>query len=248
MYLNSKSYEIKYRKYKNKYKKLKSQLGGECTSLPNPEEEDIITKQNLLDLCPEERITMQNKCYEVNSLYKWIINEKKPFLPTTMTIISHDEKQELIEAYEKFTQNILTRDILIQIYPNLQNEKILNLYNKNYTGISLDTFATKGGDNLQELKKIYLMHNKIKKIQPGIFYNNLQALKYLNLENNQIKKLQSDTFYNLPSLRELILTYNQIEVLEPDIFNNVPKLQYLKLSNNNISNLQLCVFNNLPKL
>ena len=79
MYLNSKSYEQKYKKYKSRYKVLKKQLsnvkgilsGGECLSLPNPEEEeDLLTIQNLLDLCPGERITIQNKCYEVKGLHK----------------------------------------------------------------------------------------------------------------------------------------------------------------------------------
>ena len=85
MYLNSKSYEKKYKKYKNKYQILKSQLGGakgtlyggDCDPLPNPEEEDFVSKENLLDLCPEERITIQNKCYEVRSLYRWIITKFK---------------------------------------------------------------------------------------------------------------------------------------------------------------------------
>ena len=83
MYLSSssKSYEEKYKKYKNKYKALKSYIGGDCDPLPNPEEEDLLTTQNLLDLCPEERITIQNKCYEVRSLYKWIIEQNKSVLP-----------------------------------------------------------------------------------------------------------------------------------------------------------------------
>jgi hypothetical protein len=37
-------------------------------SLPNPEEDDIISGNNLLDLCPEERITIKNKYYEIKSL------------------------------------------------------------------------------------------------------------------------------------------------------------------------------------
>ena len=96
-------YLKKYKKYKNKYQLLKKQLisakdtllnggaqgtllnggtqytllnGGECASLPTPEEEDF-TSQNLLDLCPEERITIQNKCYDVRGLYEWIITKKK---------------------------------------------------------------------------------------------------------------------------------------------------------------------------
>ena len=82
MYLNSKKYEKKYKKYKNKYQILKSNIsgvllpkvpsvnGGACDPLPNPDEEDLFTRQNLLDLCPEERITIQNKCYKVSGLYR----------------------------------------------------------------------------------------------------------------------------------------------------------------------------------
>jgi hypothetical protein len=81
MYLNSKSYEKKYKKYKNKYKILKSYIGGallnsgakgtllnggtqgtllnggDCDPLPNPEEEELFTTQNLLDLCPDAKGT-----------------------------------------------------------------------------------------------------------------------------------------------------------------------------------------------
>ena len=57
MYLNSQSYEKKYKKYKNKYQILKSQFGGECILLPNSEEEDFITT-NLLDLCPDAKGTL----------------------------------------------------------------------------------------------------------------------------------------------------------------------------------------------
>ena len=73
MYSNSKSYEKKYREYKNKYQILKSHIGGakgtlhggakgtlhggDCDPLPNPEEEDLATTQNLLDLCPDAKGT-----------------------------------------------------------------------------------------------------------------------------------------------------------------------------------------------
>jgi hypothetical protein len=59
--------------------------GGNCDPLPNPEEEDLLSTQNLLDLCPEERITIQNKCYEIRNLYKWIIEGNHKKLPTTQT-------------------------------------------------------------------------------------------------------------------------------------------------------------------
>ena len=100
---NSKNYEKKYKKYKNRYLELKSQqgtlIGGDCDPYPNPEEEDFTT-QNLLDLCPNERITIQNKCYEVKGLYQWIIVKKHDILPGTITTISEEEKQNLIKAYK----------------------------------------------------------------------------------------------------------------------------------------------------
>ena len=69
MYLNYRSYEKKYKKYKRKYQILKNKIelkknilnGGECDPLPNIEEYDLITSKNLLDLCSEERITIQYK-------------------------------------------------------------------------------------------------------------------------------------------------------------------------------------------
>jgi hypothetical protein len=83
MYLSSssKSYEIKYKKYKKKYQILKSHISGillnggakgtllnggakgtllngsDCDPLLNPEEEDLATTQNLLDLCPDAKGT-----------------------------------------------------------------------------------------------------------------------------------------------------------------------------------------------
>ena len=102
----------------------------------------MLTTQNLLDLCPEERITIQNKCYEVRGLYRWIITDNS-ILPGTQTEITEEEKQTLIEAYDKLllTPNILTRDKLIQKYPNLQQEDNIDLLFYNYTDIDLDTFT-----------------------------------------------------------------------------------------------------------
>ena len=82
MYSNLKNHYQKYKKYKNRYLELKNQFtgikdtlsGGECDSLPNPEDADF-DAENLLDLCPDERITIQNKCYNIRSIYKWIITK-----------------------------------------------------------------------------------------------------------------------------------------------------------------------------
>ena len=102
MHLNSnlKSYIEKYKKYKSKYQKLKNYLGGECMQLPNADEDDIISGKNLLDLCPEERITIQNKCYSITNLYEWIIIRNHNVLPLTQTEITFQEKEKLIKEYE----------------------------------------------------------------------------------------------------------------------------------------------------
>jgi Leucine-rich repeat (LRR) protein len=257
MYLNSslKSYEIKYRKYKSKYNVLKNYLGGNCDPLPNPEEEDFVSRENLLDLCPEERITIQNKCYEVKSLYKWIITDNNSILPGSQTVITEEEKQILIQVYEALPKipisNILTRSELIKIYPNLQHETYIDLSNRDYTSIAFNTFA-KGtfGDNLPALKILNLSGNNIEELQPGIF-NNLHTLKILNLSNNKIKELRLGIFDNLSELQSLDLFNNNISVngvLQLGLFDNLKKLEKLYLSNNGIRLLQSGIFNNLPVL
>jgi hypothetical protein len=221
----------KYKKYKNKYQILKSNIsgtllnGGDCDLLPYPEEEDF-TSQNLLDLCPEERIIIQNKCYDVRSLYRWIITDNKSILPGIQITITSEEKQRLIQAYEALPiPNILTIDKLIQIYPNLHQITDINLSNKGYTDIALGTF----GNNLPYLQNLYLGGNKIQKISSGIF-NNLPALEELRLNNNKIQELQPGIFIggtfgnNLPRLQKLELKNNhrrclwQIQELQPGIF------------------------------
>jgi hypothetical protein len=132
MYLNSNNYEKKYKKYKKKYQILKYQIGeniliggskgtliggakgtligGECVSLPNPEEEDFTT-QNLLDLCPDERITIQNKCYNIKSLYEWIITRDNNSLPGTITMITVEEKQKLKREYRSLKNKYKKRKL-----------------------------------------------------------------------------------------------------------------------------------------
>jgi hypothetical protein len=103
----SKIYEKKYKKYKSRYIILKSKLGtlngGECISLPNPEEEDFLA-QNLLDLCPDERITIQNKCYDIRNLYELVIKRGNLILPGTITRITEAEKEKLKKEYKLLLQ------------------------------------------------------------------------------------------------------------------------------------------------
>ena len=92
--------------------KVPSLNGGDCNPLPSPEDYDVITGETLLDLCPDERITIRNRCYEVRSLYENIIKYKRNFLPDTMQVITPEETEKIIRAYESLPliPNILTRD------------------------------------------------------------------------------------------------------------------------------------------
>jgi Leucine-rich repeat (LRR) protein len=238
MYLSSssKSYEKKYRKYKNKYKILKSYIGGtllnggDCDPLPNSEEDDIGTANNLLDLCPDERITIQNKCYEVRGLYRWVITDNHDILPGTQTVITLGEKQRLIQAYEELSlaPNILNRDKLIRIYPNLQQVTSIDLSRRGYTDIALGTFS-----NLPNLRFLYLDYNQIKKLQPNIF--NLPNLYELWISNNKIQELQPGIFNYLPNLNGLYLNNNYLRVF--GAFDYLPRLHTLNLSYNHLTEL-----------
>jgi hypothetical protein len=155
----------------------------------------------LVPLAPfGERITIQNKCYEVRSLYKWIITDNKNILPGIQTAITFEEKQRLIQAHEELSKipTILTRNELIKIYPNLQLIHTINLSTKNYTNIDVNAFI-----NLSNLCTLILYDNKIIGLQPDTF-NNLPELNLLTLSHNQIIKLQTNTFNNLPSLKNYI--------------------------------------------
>jgi hypothetical protein len=165
MYLSSQSYEEKYKKYKRRYQNLKIQLGGECLSLPNPEEEDFET-ENLLDLCPHERITIQNKCYKINSLYKWIIERNNEILPGTMRSISYEEKKRLIQGYEEL------QIYDFKIYINKNTIKTVNL-KKN---LNVYTFYVPRYDFNDVL---YMIIDAIKLFQPNPeIYGNYDAPPY----------------------------------------------------------------------
>jgi Leucine-rich repeat (LRR) protein len=277
MYLNfsSKNYEIKYRKYKEKYKVLKSQFdgaqgtllnggakgtllnGGDCNPLPNPEEEDLTTTQNLLDLCPEERITIQNKCYDVKSLYRWIITQNKNILPSTQTKITIREKQRLIQAYNATRYikyplppappappapppMILTRDKLITLIPNLEHETRFELERKGIISINPDVFL-----NLRTLFDIRLSNNQISTIHPDTFIN-IPSLNYLSLDHNQISVIPP-----VDRVKSLFLNNNLISVLLPNIFERISlrvSLTYLNLSYNQISILPHGIFTQLHGL
>jgi Leucine-rich repeat (LRR) protein len=164
--------------------------------------------------------------------------------------------EKLIRAYEALPKipSILTRDELIHIYPNLQQEIIIDLSERYYNDIFPNTFVNRTFDgNLRNLEHLLLSNNLITKLQPGIF-NNLANLKFLFLNNNQISEIQppkvpsAGIFNNLSNLHYLTLSGNQIKELQPGIFNNLPLLYCLDLEDNQIIKLISGTFNNLPNL
>jgi Leucine-rich repeat (LRR) protein len=133
MYLNSKSYKKKYLKYKNKYFTLKKQLGGDCNPLPEPEDQDPITLDNLMNLGQDERITIKGKCYDVRGLYGWIIRQNKKSVPDTRMPITDFEKQQIIDAYlriESPEERIIREaaDIIQENDDNIPSEVFDNYY------------------------------------------------------------------------------------------------------------------------
>ena len=66
------NYEKKYLKYKKKYLTLK---GGECKPIPNLDNIEPITHELYKNMTPDQRITINKQCYNVDALYKRVITE-----------------------------------------------------------------------------------------------------------------------------------------------------------------------------
>ena len=97
---------------------------------------------------------------------------------------------------------ILTRVILEQIFPNLQNLNTIELNNCGINGII-----------------------------PGAF-NNLPELRFLRLNDNNIVNIVANTFNNLQNLNTIELNNCGINGITPGAFNNLPELRFLRLRNN----------------
>ena len=65
------SFQTKYLKYKQKYLQLKKNLkGGECDPVPDLKDIENISMEEYDSRSPDHRITLNNKCYFVEELYK----------------------------------------------------------------------------------------------------------------------------------------------------------------------------------
>ena len=176
--MNSNNFKSKYEKYKNKYLlQKKKQFGGECD--PMPDRDDLDLFENLSVLQPNERITIRGKCYNVRSLYEWIITDNNNELPPRPEFITDVERQKLINAYRILLtppqpSNILTPSQPSNILTPLQPSNIL-------TPLQPSNILTR--EKLIEL------------------YPNLMNEIILNLSNRGFISIAIGTFSNLPRLK-----------------------------------------------
>jgi len=99
----------------------------------------------------------------------------------------------------------LNKEILFQIYPDMQDINEFRLSHYGFSSIHYDTF--------QDLP-------------------NSTILKYIYLDENFIEFIQTGTFNNLPNLEYIDLSYNKVYSIFTGYFPDLPRLQ-INLSNNN---------------
>ena len=101
--------------------------GGKCDTEPDENYEDPIHLSNLLDLEEEERITINGYCYNIYSIYKWLIQLNNELDPNRIPVSSEDRKR-LIKEYEIIKILQIPPDERITI--NDRCFKIDNIYNR----------------------------------------------------------------------------------------------------------------------
>ncbi|OZC06751.1 hypothetical protein X798_06255 [Onchocerca flexuosa] len=105
-----------------------------------------------------------------------------------------------------------------------------NLILRNNAIISLD-INTFGANNVHKLD---LAYNEIKKIPQHAFSSIQNSLTNLNLKGNRIRSINVDDFDGMENLTELILADNHIEIIEEAAFSKMQKLTKLDISHNPI--------------
>ncbi|KAK2493163.1 hypothetical protein MC885_017774, partial [Smutsia gigantea] len=92
------------------------------------------------------------------------------------------------------------------------------------------------------LQKLYLSHNRITFLKPGIF-EDLHKLEWLIIEDNHLSRISPLTFYGLNSLILLDLMDNVLTHL-PDkpLCQHIPRLHWLDIEGNHIHNLKSLTF------
>ncbi|VDN01367.1 unnamed protein product [Thelazia callipaeda] len=117
----------------------------------------------------------------------------------------------------------------------------LILRNNAITNMDTGTF---GVDNV---RKLDLAYNELKKIPRHALISIQKSLTILNLKGNWIQLLQANDFEGMENLTELILTDNHIDTVEEAAFSKLQRLIKLDLSHNPITSWNPHAFRDLSK-
>ena len=119
-------YKAKYLKYKQKYLTLQSDLkGGECNPEPNAGDEDMISFEELINLQPNQRITVNGDCFDLNAIYQWVIIQNKNVDPKRRPI-DRATKERINNAYLQL-QPVQPGQALIEAVTNGNLEQVIVL-------------------------------------------------------------------------------------------------------------------------
>lgn len=182
---------------------------------------------------------------------------------------------EQISGYQQLSTLDISRNDLSNITsgtfhgnPNLQNVDISYnfltvLYGKTFEGAeqslshieiqynSINLITEYAFEGLEHVTRIYLSHNQLHNLLPGIF-KDLLSLQYLDLSWNKLVTLPQNILHNSTSLRTLNLKENKLQHIPIRLFYKLESIQYVDLSNNQLVSIptpqELCLFHQLLML
>ena len=154
-------------------------------------------------------------------------------------ILDTDSELSLLEKAE-FT-NFIPKNI--SHFSNLKALSFLKLNQK------ID-FTENFLENFLHLEELYLcdVFNSFEDSTVQCLFKNLGKLKKLYLCHGSIKRIESSFFDYLVNLEELKLRSNKIEVIDSGSFKNLTKLESLDLSDNDLKNINKETFTGLNNL
>ncbi|KAB1282681.1 Relaxin receptor 1 [Camelus dromedarius] len=99
-----------------------------------------------------------------------------------------------------------------------------------------------GFKKYHDLQQLYLSHNRITFLKPGVF-EDLHRLEWLIIEDNALNRISPLTFYGLNSLILLALMNNVLTRLpNKPLCQHMPRLHWLDFEGNHIHNLRNLTF------
>ena len=102
---------------------------------PTEDYSDPIQLSNLLDLSPNQRITINGDCYNINDIYQWVITQNHNTDPKRI-LVSENDKRRIRNAYNvlhmrtnnperiRFLRRVRENGLFLQVAsPELQNDR-----------------------------------------------------------------------------------------------------------------------------